>query len=73
MGQWEVIYQILGVQRHDYYSDFKLSLYLITYYKVTSLYSIFFFLSSLIQEKTGENRVLHDPNDTKISIHFSGG
>ena len=32
-----------GVQRHNYCSDFKLSLYVVTYYKVTSLFRIFFY------------------------------
>ena len=38
-----------GVQRHNYCSDFKLSLYVVKHYKVTSLYRIFFFLN-LIRE-----------------------
>ena len=49
----------LGVQRHKYWSDFKLSLYVVTYYEVTSLYRIVFFLKSIIEEKTGVNRVLY--------------
>ena len=45
MGQWEWKYRLFSVvPRHNYSSDFKLSLYVVTYYKVTSLYRIFFFL-----------------------------
>ena len=34
-----------GVQRHNYSSDFRLSLYVVTYYEVTSLYRISLYLS----------------------------
>ena len=40
------------LQRHNYWSDFKLGLYVVTHYKVTSPNRILFFLSSIIQKKT---------------------
>ena len=40
-----------GIQRHNYCSDFKFSLYAVTYYKVTYLYPKFFFLNSIIYGK----------------------
>ena len=54
------IFQVYKI--HNYFSDFKLSLYVVTYYKVTSHYRIVFFLSSIISEKTLENQVLYDIN-----------
>ena len=47
---------------NDWDLPLKLSLYVITYYKVTSLYRRFFFLSSITWEKIWENRVLYDTN-----------
>ena len=42
--------------RHTYCSDFKLSLYVVTYYKVTSLYHVFFFLSSIIYKRENSRK-----------------
>ena len=45
-GKIELLFS--GVQRHKYCSYFKSNLYVVTYYKDTSLFWIFFFLSWII-------------------------
>ena len=57
-----------GVQRHNYHSDLKWKLYVVTYNKVTSLYREVFFQSWIIQEKTEENGVLYVQKQTILHI-----
>ena len=61
MGKEEWKYLIFsGVQRHNYCSDFKLSLYVVTYYKFTSLYHIFVFPSNVRENSRKPCPIWHE-------------
>ena len=59
------------MHRDNYYSDFKLSLYVVTYYKATSFYRIFFFLCWIKYEKTWKKCFLYDINRLYTNSFFT--